>query len=89
MTSSPMNYCPQCSFLAATIRFTPGMASEFRSFHERLILDFVQKGVLLIVDGDLQWSDYIECGLRCAKCERRFRLTCETYHGSGGEWRPE
>jgi len=33
------------------------------------------------------WPDYIELRLRCCACGTRFKLTTETYHGTGGSWR--
>jgi hypothetical protein len=33
------------------------------------------------------WSDVVELHFRCATCSRRFTLSAETYHGSGGAWR--
>jgi len=38
---------------------------------------------------DEPWPDYIELRLRCRACGTRFRLTAETYHGTGGSWRIE
>ena len=32
------------------------------------------------------WPDYIENHFKCTTCECQFRLTVETYHGSGGTW---
>jgi hypothetical protein len=46
------------------------------------------RGRLEIVSGDLQWQDYMECVLRHTSTGRRYRLECETYHGSGGRWTP-
>lgn len=44
----------------------------------------VTNKLLEITSGDLQWSDYIECDVRCTNCGANFRLCCETYHGAGG-----
>jgi hypothetical protein len=41
----------------------------------------------IILSGELTWSDYIECDLSCRGCGQEFELRCETYHGSGGNWR--
>jgi heterodisulfide reductase subunit C len=78
--------CPQCSSLAEPIKFTWEMYGELKQFHERLILEFVQKGILKIAYGDLQWSECIECGLCCSKCGRRFQFFASS-KGSG-DWRP-
>jgi hypothetical protein len=34
------------------------------------------------------WPDWISCGFECASCGELFELSAETYHGSGGTWRP-
>lgn len=34
------------------------------------------------------WDDVVEYGFRCTSCGQLFSLRAETYHGSGGEWRP-
>jgi hypothetical protein len=47
----------------------------------------IADGTLVVVAGDLQWCDSMECELKCATCSRRFELSCETYHGGGGTWR--
>ncbi len=35
-----------------------------------------------------QWPDVIDLLFEEASTGRRFRLVCETYHGSGGSWGP-
>jgi phage terminase large subunit GpA-like protein len=35
------------------------------------------------------WDDYLNYRFACNHCGQAFRLTAETYHGSGGAWRPE
>lgn len=35
------------------------------------------------------WDDYLSYRFSCNRCGQAFRLTAETYHGSGGAWRPE
>jgi hypothetical protein len=34
------------------------------------------------------WEDVVGYGFRCMTCGQLFYLSAETYHGSGGEWRP-
>lgn len=34
------------------------------------------------------WPDIIDWRFACTGCRRSFLLACETYHGSGGDWRP-
>jgi hypothetical protein len=48
----------------------------------------VREGRLSLEAGELTRSDYVECDLSCRTRGQRFTLRCETYHGSGGEWRP-
>ena len=33
-------------------------------------------------------DDLVLCYFRCTNCSQLFRLSCETYHGSGGSWAP-
>jgi hypothetical protein len=35
------------------------------------------------------WEDYLNYEFRSTNCGQGFRLTAETYHGAGGEWRAE
>jgi hypothetical protein len=35
------------------------------------------------------WDDYLSYRFICRYCGQAFRLAAETYHGSGGSWRPE
>ena len=34
------------------------------------------------------WPDVLNYAFRCTACGQRFQLDAETYHGSGGSWRP-
>jgi hypothetical protein len=52
-----------------------------------ILMTAIRSGALEIEFGDLQWDDVIDCTLKCPVCGQRFHLTCETYHGKGGEWR--
>lgn len=49
-------------------------------------LSAISDGSLGIVAGDLCYEDFIDCELQCRSCGSRFKLVCETYHGSGGSW---
>jgi hypothetical protein len=40
----------------------------------------------VLADGP--WDDIIGYGFRCTACGQLFSLSANTYHGSGGEWRP-
>ena len=35
------------------------------------------------------WPDAFAYGFRCSSCGQAFTLSAETYHGSGGRWRPQ
>lgn len=51
----------------------------------------VSKGVMATPMTDLLkpgWPDIVSADFRCTACEQLFRLSCETYHGSGGSWTP-
>ena len=62
----------------------------------RQILETVERGTFKVLSGACsleeiltspQWpSDHIVHVLGCTTCSRRFRLSVETYHGSGGAW---
>jgi hypothetical protein len=30
------------------------------------------------------WHDIVDNGFQCTRCDRRYRLSAETYHGRGG-----
>ena len=34
------------------------------------------------------WDDVLIYYFECPKCKQLFRLGAETYHGSGGSWKP-
>jgi hypothetical protein len=34
------------------------------------------------------WDDIVSYVFVCNSCGQRFQLSAETYHGSGGEWKP-
>jgi hypothetical protein len=62
----------------------------------RQILETVQKGAFRLLSGSCsleevltaqRWpKDHIVHVLGCTTCSRRFRLSVDTYHGSGGAW---
>lgn len=80
------NMCKCCQTFAVSVPIKK--PEELEALHERLFFDGVKSGVLEIVDGSLQWSDHIDCTLRCLFCKQQFRLSCETYHVSGGQFGP-
>ncbi len=34
------------------------------------------------------WDDFLEYTFECSTCHRVFDFNAETYHGSGGLWKP-
>ena len=62
----------------------------------RQILEEVEQGTFKLLSGTCSLeeiltsqqgpSDHIVHVLGCTTCSRRFRLSVETYHGSGGAW---
>jgi hypothetical protein len=40
----------------------------------------------ILADGP--WDDSMAYEFRCTTCGQLFSLSADTYHGSGGEWRP-
>ena len=34
------------------------------------------------------WPDVVSFHFQCQYCAQRFSLEAETYHGSGGQWKP-
>ena len=35
------------------------------------------------------WNDVLIYYFECTKCKQHFELNAETYHGSGGSWKPK
>ena len=62
--------------------------TELDAIHRDLVDNGITPGVLRIMDGSLQQGDFISCTLRCTRCGQKFQLTCETYHGGGGNFTP-
>ena len=62
----------------------------------RQIFETVEQGTFRLLSGTCsleevvasnRWpGDYIVHVLECTTCSRRFQLSLETYHGSGGAW---
>jgi hypothetical protein len=62
----------------------------------RQILEVVQQGTFRLASGSCPLEDILTCSiwpsdmvthiLECTTCSRRFRLSVETFHGSGGDW---
>ena len=56
----------------------------------------IDKGTLVLVEGtcaldkikkDMPWpNDFFEHIFECKFCSQKFKLSVETYHGSGGSW---
>jgi hypothetical protein len=62
--------------------------ADLEKLHNRLISDGVKPGLVRVVNGSLQRNDIVDCTLQCSTCQQKFRLWCETYHGSGGQFGP-
>jgi hypothetical protein len=56
---------------------------------EELPRDPLSPEPFLTLKDDGPWNDIVSYRFRCTACGARFRLSAETYHGSGGEWTPE
>ena len=89
--------CARCTDLRVTYPIrTPGDLTKAI----RVVRDNVADGTLLdvtqpgeIASGQFAglaeqglWPDYLEYHFRCSACGQGFKLTAETYHGSGGGW---
>src|ERR1043166_7436439 len=48
----------------------------------------VQHEPFSALNPDGPWDDVLGYGFRCKTCGQLCYLSAETYHGSGGEWRP-
>ena len=83
---SATQMCNNCQQFAEDV--TTDSSKKLQALHRHLFVDGVQSGALVITDGSLQWSDYIECTLECVHCKQQFKLSCETYHGGGGRFGP-
>jgi hypothetical protein len=80
-----MNECHVCSVFRQEVPIKePKDLQRIMKF----VMPVAQSGGLQIVSGVLEWDDFIDCELLCAQCHLRFRLSCETYHGAGGQWQP-
>ena len=85
--------CNQCDDISRKISIT--RPDEYFSVLKQ-VKNFVAENLLTIIEGtcdidkiqkNTPWpSDHIEHVLRCTSCGRRFILSVETYHGSGGCW---
>ena len=89
--------CTKCTDLQGTVPIRrPGdLATVIRviraNIADGVLIEEKRQG--LLVGGNFAdlhesgpWPDHIQCHFRCASCACEFRLTAETYHGSGGSW---
>ena len=100
-TALPMS-CPQCDHMAHESRAaSPGQLRQLiagvkAEFRNGVLEETEHSGKLT---GDSQppfaelpeterWPDYFEYSFHCTSCGQAFLLTAETYHGSGGQWKP-
>jgi len=54
---------------------------------DKLMGEFTSVPFAKLVENE-QWDDIVEYYFKCPKCNLKFSLTAETYHGSGGSWAP-
>ncbi|MFC6039529.1 hypothetical protein ACFPYN_08840 [Paenisporosarcina macmurdoensis] len=68
---------------------------EYFNLLEQLKL-IISQGTLVLTEGNCDIEDlksggtfpkdYIFHAFKCVKCSRKYQLSVETYHGSGGKW---
>jgi hypothetical protein len=88
--------CRSCAHLQAELAIrTPGeLAKAIRTAQANVADGTLQPDEHLgaepiaAVQPDGPWLDLFFHSFRCAACGCQFELTVETYHGSGGSWRP-
>lgn len=73
------------------------LSHRYEYFHiAEQIKEIIKEGTMEIVQGNCDFyslekgklfpDDVIYHKFRCTSCNRKFELSVETYHGSGGEW---
>lgn len=67
--------CEHCKPFEAYV--TIAGSQKLETLHRHLFFDGVRPGVLEILSGSLQWSDSMQCTLRCVYCKQHFELECE------------
>lgn len=86
--------CTKCDVLCQEVKIrTPGeLERAVRIAKSALdagtVVD-VSSGVMATPMTDLLqqgWPDIVSADFRCTACGELFHLSCETYHGSGGNW---
>src|SRR5262245_12116251 len=94
-----MSGCERCKDLNAVIRIKlPEQLSQVIRIAKQNVAD----GTITVLESEtgrwsrpfsqLQasggWDDLVDYVLACSSCGQQFRLSAETYHGAGGEWKP-
>ena len=86
--------CTKCDDLCQEVRIrTPSELERVvriakAALDAGVIVD-VSRGPLATPMSDLVqpgWPDMVSADFSCAACGALFQLSCETYHGSGGNW---
>jgi len=92
--------CDRCQELSVDYRIAS--PSDLRSAI-RIVGESVADGTLREIHGDsvpysqapfgdlvngANWDDLVTYAFECCQCGQVFHLDAETYHGSGGFWRP-
>jgi hypothetical protein len=75
--------CQKCNEFCGEVRID--LPDDLRRVVDS-VTSAVREGRLVVDNGDLSWSDIVECELHCPNCGQKFQLSCETYHGRGGRW---
>ncbi len=94
VVSGPMA-CERCQPLNAVRSLRK--PTDYRTFIRELI-ERIDRGELrmvdgvplapLLVEGSVWPDDIISHTFECVSCGQRFEMAVDTYHGSGGAWRP-
>lgn len=100
MWDSKINQCNHCKEINRIFRIeTPGDLKKAI----KVIADNLADGTIVEDSPDIgksslasfadlakgeHWDDIVEYYFKCPKCEQKFSLCAETYHGGGGSWSP-
>ena len=89
-----MPMCEQCKRLTITQRIESqsrlyDILSQIRKFIENDLIQFKKGNCdLEAIMPDKAWpADIIILEFKCTNCQNEFVLSCDTYHGSGGDWK--
>jgi hypothetical protein len=94
--------CPRCYELCVTYPArTPGALRKAVSIVNENLIDstireiptrdssfFASEAFQAVANGS-EWPDTFNFWFECVSCGERFSLEADTYHGAGGQWKPE